>query len=227
MFPTTLTAAAIQQVTGQSFTELMVAGGPVMVPIGLCSVVALAFTAERTLRLRKSALGLKDVGGELVAVVRAGGPQRGLELCRAKPSPMARVMHTALSTWGAPVLEREKAVEEAGLREVRRLSSGLRPLVVVAAIAPLLGLLGTVWGMILIFSVIGQQQGLGRPELLADGISQALITTLAGLGIAIPTHAAYFWLKSRVERFTRAAEDLYAQLVETLRGAGEGGHAHP
>src|SRR5215204_3995589 len=143
MFLTNATATALQQanVAAHSFTELMVAGGPVMVPIGMCSVVALAFTAERALRLRKSALGLKDVGGELVAVVRAGGPQRGLELCRAKPSPLSRVMQTALSSWGAPVLEREKAVEEAGLREVRRLSSGLRPLVVVSAIAPLLGLL--------------------------------------------------------------------------------------
>lgn len=214
-------------VTLDSLTEMLVSGGPLMVPIALCSVVALAYTIERALRLRRTALGLSELGGELVEVVRAGGAQRGLELCRAKPSPLARVMHTALSTWGAPVLEREKAVEDAGQREVRRLSAGLRPLVVVAAIAPLLGLLGTVWGMILAFSAIAQQAGLGRPELLADGIRQALVTTAAGLAIAIPTHAAYFWLKGRIERFARAAEDLYLQLGETLRGMAEAPHAHP
>jgi biopolymer transport protein ExbB len=214
-------------VTLDSLTEMLVSGGPLMVPIGLCSVVALAYTLERALRLRRAALGLSELGGELVEVVRAGGPERGLELCRAKPSPLSRVMHTALSTWGAPVLEREKAVEDAGQREVRRLSAGLRPLVVVAAIAPLLGLLGTVWGMILAFSAIAQQAGLGRPELLADGIRQALVTTAAGLAIAIPTHAAYFWLKGRIERFARAAEDLYLQLGETLRGIAEAPHAHP
>jgi biopolymer transport protein ExbB len=214
-------------VTLDSLTEMLVSGGPLMVPIGLCSVVALAYTIERALRLRRTSLGLSELGGELVEVVRAGGAQRGLELCRAKPSPLSRVMHTALSTWGAPVLEREKAVEDAGQREVRRLSAGLRPLVVVAAIAPLLGLLGTVWGMILAFSAIAQQAGLGRPELLADGIRQALVTTAAGLAIAIPTHAAYFWLKGRIERFARAAEDLYLQLGETLRGIAEAPRAHP
>jgi len=211
----------------QSLTEMLLAGGPLMLPIALCSVVALAYTVERALRLRRGPLGLSELGGELVEVVRAGGAERGLELCAAKPSPLARVMHTALASWNAPVLEREKAVEDAGSREVRRLSAGLRPLVVVAALAPLLGLLGTVWGMILAFSTIAQQSGLGRPELLADGIRQALVTTAAGLAIAIPTHAAYFWLKGRIERFTRAAEDLYLQLGETLRGLAEANRAHP
>lgn len=223
-----LPAATPQEsITLDSLTDMLLSGGPLMVPIALCSVVALAYTVERALRLRRAALGLSELGGELVEVVRAGGPERGLELCRAKPSPLARVMHTALATWNAPVLEREKAVEDAGQREVRRLAAGLRPLVLVVAIAPLLGLLGTVWGMILSFGAIAQQAGLGRPELLADGIRQALVTTAAGLAIAIPTQAAYFWLKGRIERFVRAAEDLYGQLGETLRGLGEAGRAHP
>lgn len=222
------TTAPLQEaVTLDSLTDMLISGGPVMVPIGLCSVVALAYTVERALRLRRGPLGLSELGGELVEVVRAGGPERGLELCRAKPSPLARVMHTALASWSAPVLEREKAVEDAGQREVRRLTAGLRPLVVVVAIAPLLGLLGTVWGMILSFGAIAQQAGLGRPELLADGIRQALVTTAAGLAVAIPTQAVYFWLKGRIERFVRATEDLYAQLGQTLRGLGEAGRAHP
>lgn len=213
--------------TLDSLSELLLAGGPFMVPIGLCSVVALAYTFERALRLRRTALGLSELGGELVEVVRAGGPERGLELCRAKPSPLARVMHTALVTWSAPTLEREKAVEESGQREVRRMAQGLRPLVVVVAMAPLLGLLGTVWGMILSFGVIAQQAGLGRPEMLADGIRQALVTTAAGLVVAIPTQAAYFWLKGRIERFVNAVEELYVQLGDVLRGQVEATRAHP
>jgi len=209
-----------------SLTDMIVSGGPVMIPIGLCSVVALAYTIERALQLRRGPLGLAELGGEIVQVVRAGGRQRALELCAAKPSPLARVLSSALARWSEPPLEREKAVEDAGLREVRRLSAGLRPLVVVTAIAPLLGLLGTVWGMILAFSTVARAEGLGRPELLADGISQALITTAAGLVIAIPTQAAYFWLKGRIERFARAAEDLYGELAAALESA-EGGRAHP
>lgn len=219
--PSMIPAPPAPQAGLESVTEMLVAGGPLMVPIGFCSVVALTYVVERALRLRRAPLGMTEVGEELVPVVRAGGVQRGKELCMSKPSPLARVMQAALEGWGTPPLEREKKVEDAGAREVRRLSANLRPLVVVAAIAPLLGLLGTVWGMISAFSSIASADGLGRPEVLAAGIGQALITTAAGLAIAIPTHAAYFWLKGRIERFARRSEDLYAELIEILSADGE------
>jgi biopolymer transport protein ExbB len=209
-----------------SLYEIVVSGGPIMIPIGVCSIVALAYAVERFLHLRRAPLGISDLGGEIVAVVRAGGRERGLELCASKPSPLARVLSTALSRWSEPRLEREKAVEEAGLREVRRLNAGLKPLVVVTALAPLLGLLGTVWGMIICFSTVARAQALGQPERLANGISQALITTAAGLIIAIPTQAIYYWFKSRIERFARTAEDLYSELSLVLQG-GEERRANP
>ncbi|MFT5057317.1 MAG: biopolymer transport protein ExbB, partial [Planctomycetota bacterium] len=84
---------------------------------------------------------------------------------------------------------------------------------VVAMIAPLLGLLGTVWGMIGAFTNIALQDGLGNPEMLAGGISQALITTAAGLAVAIPTQAAYYYFRSRVDRFARLAEDTHQDLL--------------
>jgi len=203
-----------------SVFDMVLGGGPLMVPIGLCSVVALAFAVERWLRLRGSRLGTNGFGTELMAAVREGGADKGVELCQQQSLPLARVMQPALAGWKSPFLEREKAVEDAGQREVRRLSANLKPLVVVAMIAPLLGLLGTVWGMILAFSTIASQDGLGKPALLAEGISQALITTAAGLAIAIPTQAIYYYLKGRVERFSRQAEELYGQLIEILGGRG-------
>ena len=84
-------------------------------------------------------------------------------------------------------------------------------------LAPLLGLLGTVCGMIEAFSQIATADGLGKPEQLAGGISQALITTAAGLCVAIPTQAAYFWLKGRIDRFVRRSEDLYLDLADSLQ----------
>lgn len=204
----------------QSLFDMVLGGGPMMVPIALCSVVALAFAVERWLRLRSSHLGTGRFGSELVEAVRAGGVERGTQLCSDATSPLARVMHSALASWRAPFLEREKIVEDAGQREVRQLSANLKPLVVIAMITPLLGLLGTVWGMILAFSTIAGQDGLGKPALLAEGISQALITTAAGLAIAIPTQAIYYYLKGRVERFSRQAEELYLQLSEVLAGRG-------
>lgn len=203
-----------------SLLDMVLGGGPMMVPIALCSVVALAYAVERWLRLGSGRLGTNGFGSELVAAVREGGTDRGVELCAKHSYPLARIMHTALTGWTAPFLEREKAVEDAGQREVRRLSANLKPLVVVAMIAPLLGLLGTVWGMILAFSTIASQDGLGKPAMLAEGISQALITTAAGLAIAIPTQAIYYYLKGRVERFSRHTEELYGQLAEVLGGHG-------
>jgi len=201
-----------------SLFDMIVSGGPIMIPIALCSVVALAYTVERWVRLNARHLGTNGFAGELLAALEQGGQERGLALCRERPSALARVMQAALSTAGAPFLEREKVVEDAGQREVRRLSANLRPLVVVAMIAPLLGLLGTVWGMIVAFSTIALSDGLGKPEMLAAGISQALITTAAGLAIAIPTQAIYYYLRGRIDRFSRQAEELYLQVIQRPGG---------
>jgi biopolymer transport protein ExbB len=205
------------QASLDSVFDMVLGGGPLMIPIALCSVIALAYTVERWLRLRSNALGTSGFGGELLMAVKEGGTERGVALCDERDLPLGRIVGTALTAWDQPFLEREKAVEDAGAREVRRLSANLKPLVVVGMIAPLLGLLGTVWGMILAFSTIALQDGLGKPEMLAAGIGQALITTAAGLTIAIPTQAAYYYLKGRIERFSRAAEDLYGKLTESLQ----------
>jgi biopolymer transport protein ExbB len=153
-----------------------------------------------------------------------------VRVCAEQPHPQARILEAGLKRNGAPTLEVEKAVEDAGARELRRLNARLRPLAVVGVLAPLLGFLGTVFGMIQAFIDIALEDGLGRPELLAAGISQALVTTAAGLCVAIPAQAAYFWFRARVERFARRSEDLYLELDEGLarhaaRAAEAGGVA--
>jgi len=199
-----------------SIFDMVVNGGPLMIPIALCSVVALAYTVERWTRLRSARLGSPRLGREIVQAVASGGPARGLALCRERPNPLTRILEAGLRRFGDPVLEVEKAVEDAGEREVRRLSANLRPLVLVGMIAPLLGLLGTVWGMIEAFTSIALEGGLGKPELLASGISQALITTAAGLAIAIPAQAVYSFYRGRIDRFVRRTEDLYLDLEQSL-----------
>ena len=198
-----------------SLFDLVVSGGPVMIPIGIASVVALAYTIERLIRLRPAELGTSRLGQDIVEAADRGGPAAALSLCRERPRPLARILGAGLSRFGSPVLEMEKAVEDAGQRELRKLSANLRPLVVVAVIAPLLGLLGTVWGIMQAFRAIGEG-GIGRPEMLSYGISQALVTTAAGLAIAIPTQAAYYYFRGRIDAFVRGAEDVYLQLDEKL-----------
>jgi biopolymer transport protein ExbB len=199
-----------------SFLDIVVSGGPLMIPIALCSVIALAYMIERSLRMSGRRLGTRGFGDQLVQTVRDGGAVAGLELCRAAATAQARILAAGLLHSSADWQRREKAVEDAGAREIDRLSANLRPLVVISMIAPLLGLLGTVWGMIDAFANIALADGLGNPEMLAAGISQAHVTTAAGLAVAIPTHAAYYWFRSRVDRFAHATEDLYGRVSDLL-----------
>jgi biopolymer transport protein ExbB len=212
----TLGNAHLVEKTEETLAEHIQNGGPVMIPIALCSVIALAYIVERSVRLRDGELGSRSLGRRVLAALRSSGPDDALAVCAERPRPLTRILAAGLTRAGNGRLELEKAVEDAGVREVKRLSANLKPLVVVGMIAPLLGLLGTVWGMIEAFSSIALEGGLGRPELLASGISQALITTAAGLTIAIQTQAAYYWFKGRIERFARRTEDLYLELEASL-----------
>jgi len=196
----------------ESVFDMVLNGGPLMFPIALCSVVALAFIVERSIRLRDGELGSRRYGRGILDALASGGPKAALEFCQRGSKPLGRVLSAGIERFQAPTIELEKAVEDAGAREVKRLNANLKPLVVVGMIAPLLGLLGTVWGMIEAFSSIAMNSGLGKPELLAGGISQALITTAAGLTVAIPTQAAYFWFRARIDRFVRRSEDYYLDL---------------
>ena len=199
-----------------SLYEMILNGGPLMVPIALCSIIALAFTVERFTRLRPNLIGGKKLAKDVLALAKREGKEPALDRCQQDSTPLARILSASLNPHNQPFMEMEKVVEDTGRREVKRLSAGLRPLVVVAMIAPLLGLLGTVWGMIGTFTSIAVQDGLGKPELLAGGISEALITTAAGLSVAIPTQAAYYYFRSRIDRFARLAEDSHVELCDTL-----------
>lgn len=200
----------------QNLFDMVVAGGGLMIPIGLCSVIALGYIVERSIRLRGHKLGSAGFGTLLRDTVRDNGPVAGLTLCTENDTATARVLAAGLKRADAPWVEREKAVEDAGAREYDRLSANLKPLVVIGMIAPLLGLLGTVWGMIDAFANISTGEGLGNPESLAAGISVALVTTAAGLAVAIPTQAAYYYYRGRIDRFVRRTEDLYMDLSDLL-----------
>lgn len=209
-----------------SLWELIKSGGPIMWPIGVCSVVALAYAVERWFGLTRSKLGSERFAKAAVDTLKASGPSAALELCRQEGTPLARILITALSNASASSAAREKRVEDVASDEVRRLSANLKPLLVVYIVAPLLGLLGTVWGLIEAFATIAMKQGLGKPELLANGVYQALVTTAAGLTVAIPTVILYYYLKGRVDGFARRTEALYTEIDHSLTPP-ELAHAHP
>ncbi|MCG8585061.1 MAG: MotA/TolQ/ExbB proton channel family protein, partial [Pirellulales bacterium] len=125
-----------------------------------------------------------------------------IQLCQENGSPVAKVFEAAASKWGRSSVEMEQAIIDAGERVTSKLRKHLRVINGVATVSPLLGLLGTVVGMIRAFNAIATSEAMGRPELLAGGISQALLTTAAGLTVAIPALIAYMFFTSKVDRLT-------------------------
>lgn len=215
MHPSFLVAAAA--VPSSSIFDVIRSGGVFMIPLALCSIAALAFALDRAWRMRWKKLGSAGFGDELLGAYRSGGVGGALALCRAADTPLSRMFEAGLARADETPERVERAVEDAGAREVRVLSTSLRPLVVIASIAPLLGLLGTVWGIILCFQQIGRHSGIGRPEALADGIAQALVTTAAGLLIAIPAQAVYYAFRARIDGFLRRAEQSYDRFAAGLK----------
>lgn len=214
--PVLVTALAVQEAPTLSLYELIVAGGPLMIPIGLCSVVALAYATERWIRLRPGYLGTTAFGRAVVKTVRDEGVDPALKLCNKDSHPLARILAAGLKRAEEPFLDREKAVEDTAASEVRKLGSNLRPLLLVWLVSPLLGLLGTVWGMIDAFSGIATEAGMGRPEVLADGIYKALMTTAAGLSVAIPAIVLHHFLRGKLEVFAESSEAFYREIDEHM-----------
>lgn len=198
--------------------DLTLKGGIVMIPIALCSLVAVTLIVERLLSLRPS----RVMPPAFLAGVRpalARGHASAAEFCRANPSPLSRILEAGLRRWDRPIEQVEKHIGEAGLRETTLLRKNFRGLVVITAVAPLLGLLGTIFGMITAFrTVAASADSLGRTELLASGIYEAMVTTAAGLIVAIPTLLAYHALAAKVDRLVFDMDAACIDLVEAHDG---------
>jgi biopolymer transport protein ExbB len=180
-----------------------VKGGFIMIPLGLLSVVALAIIIERVVLLRRS----RVVPAAFLESVRAALPnrRRALELCRANATPAGAVLGAALRHLDDPQDRLERLVSEAGQREVLALKRRMRLLSAVPQTGVMLGLLGTVFGMIKTFqSVAASGEALGKAEMLARGIYEAWTATASGLIVAVPALIVYQWLLSKID--SRAAD---------------------
>lgn len=201
-----------------SVGDLVRKGGLIMVPIGLCSVVLVAFLLERVFSMRQKVV-IPPVFMEELQKLRAAKrlDARSLEeLCQRHPSPMSNVVKASLLRQGHPLLEVEKVMEDAAARELSILRGGIRPLTAIASIAPLLGLVGTVFGMIDAFIVTSQPGLKDRTELLASGIYEALVATAAGLLVAVPALIAAYYFTARLDRLSRVMGDELTPLVPSL-----------
>ena len=201
--------------------DLLRSGGPVLIVILLVSLYALYLFFERLLKLSKQRMDVERLMLRVNAAVRERNLEMALIACENHGGPIARVLKAALARLPYGRAAVEAAFQEATLEEEQQLTKGLRSLGTIAQIAPLLGLLGTVTGMIIAFSEISQQ-GTGNPAALADGIGQALVTTAAGLIVAIPALIGYNYLSSRVDNILleieRRREELMGNVVQVVSG---------
>jgi len=195
--------------------ELIKAGGWLMVPNLLCSIAALGIICERFWSLQRKRIAPPDL------VIRVWHWARGGELDEARvrrlgqESPLGRILVAALRTRHRGRAEMKEHVEDVGRHVVHELERYLDGLGTIAAVTPLLGLLGTVIGMIRVFAVI-TTQGVGDPGVLAGGISQALITTAAGLTVAIPSLFFYRYFRGRVDELVVTMEQEALKMIEAL-----------
>ncbi len=198
--------------------EIVKAGGWLMVPILLCSVIAMAIVLERLWTLRRSRVVPQGLLLTVWEQVRGGGAGAEAQLQRLRArSPLGRVLAAGLAAQDHSREVMKETIEETGRRVAHELERFLNTLGTIAMITPLLGLLGTVVGMIEVFNVI-TVIGVGSPRDLAGGISQALVTTAAGIGVAIPTLIFHRYFRGRVDELVLEMEMEAVKLVEVIHG---------
>ena len=199
--------------------EFIDKAGPLIWPLGLCSLVAVTIIIERMIALRRGRILPREIVEVVEAVRPAGDLTVAIAVCRRNPGVLSNIMRTGLEQAGQPWEVMRDAVLDVGRQETTLLERHLVWLQTIAQAAPLLGLLGTVLGMIKVFAAISLS-GLGDPQALSEGISEAMITTAVGLGIGIPTLIAYNLLAAKSEGLITSIEAYASQLVARLRQHG-------
>jgi biopolymer transport protein ExbB len=210
--------AAQGKVPVRNLLQIFHDGGLLMYPIALCSFVMMVFAFERLIYLRTGRVIPRPFIKRILEQLEQQQLDRdeALELCTRNPSPISQIFTAALKRYGRPAVEVEQMVLDAGERVTNQLRRYLRIFSAISNVTPLLGLLGTVLGMIQTFNDISGANAMGRPEALAGGISQALLTTAAGLLVAIPAYLLYMFFVGRIDRLVMEMDRYAQQVVEAV-----------
>jgi len=195
--------------------EVFEKGGFLMYPIFICSLFALTIFFERMFYLKSVKAKSKRFVERVKNLVKKGSIELAISACRKSPTPISQIMLAGLIKYGRGREQIKEAIEDSANKEIPLLERNLSFLSTIGNITPLLGLLGTVFGMIKAFNVIAIM-GVGQPEALAGGISEALLTTAFGLSVAIPTVVIYNYLTHRVDKLVREMEISCVDLIELL-----------
>ena len=204
--------------------EIMQKGGPIMWLIFMCSFVAMVVTIERLMHLHRSQIDTRDFMKQIANLLKRNKILNAIEHCNKTQGPIVRIMKAGILKHDRGTVEVRDAINDAGVHEVPQLERNLGILATIAHIAPLMGLLGTVTGMVGAFQII-QEKATSlapiNPGDLAGGIWEALLTTVAGLSVAIPTFVIYNYLVSRVDGIVLDMEKSATDLINILSTRGD------
>src|SRR5205085_4141014 len=200
-----------------SLWELTLKGGPLMIPIILSSFVAIYIFVERVLTINRANQDQSAFMTRIKELVQRGDINGARVLCAQFDSPVARMIEKGVSRIGSPLKNIEASVENTGKIEIFKLEKNLSILATVAGVAPMMGFLGTVMGMVSAFIAIAQEEGSVGPKLLASGIYQAMVTTVAGLIVGIIAYLAYNYLVTRVSKVVHKMEYSSVEFVDLLQ----------
>ncbi len=194
--------------------EFLLKGGPLMWPIALCSVVLVAIILERICQFYRMRVRIPNISSRVKGLLQGGRSDEALKLCESASDPISHILAIGIHIKKRSLEEKERVIARAGSKMMRELDKNLRGLAIIGNIAPLLGLLGTVAGMIRAFMKIQELGGRVDASVLAGGIWEALITTAAGLSVAIPALVAYHYFEGRVDNIASQMKEASSELIE-------------
>ena len=195
-----------------SILMLLTKGGVVMIPLALCSFLAVSIALERFFSLSHKTMIPPDLEKDLYEILESGNDKRiqqAFDKCDEHPGALSQMFRAGLDHWEHETNEAEKAMADAASLQMRKIRRSIRSLRLIGNVSPLLGLLGTVMGMIRAFQTVAlSSQSINKAELLAEGIYQAMVTTATGLIIAIPTLIVFFYFNNRIEKISEEYENM-------------------
>ena len=197
------------------------AGGPVIWLILIAGAAAFVVFVERALFCHRSQINSAEFLNGVRNVLKRNNVVEAISICDATPGPVARIVKTAILNRDKGRERVREAIEEAGLTEVPQLEERLNLLATIAQIAPLLGLLGTILGFINIFGQISHSDSYANIRELSGGIWEALICAAAGIAVAIPVHAGYNYLVSRINKIALDMESAAGEIVNIVTENGD------
>lgn len=196
--------------------DTLVKGGPVMIPLLFASVLAVAVTLERLWYLYSTRVDSEDLMDEVKLNLNQGKFMQAVQVAKRAKGQVATIIATAIAYSDLPAGELRTRLEEIGRDELFKMERRLIVLDSIVTIAPLLGLLGTVTGIIKSFNVMAAMEGLDSPQMLSVGIAEALITTAAGLIVAIPAMLLYNWINGIIDRRVSDMNRRSAEIIEAV-----------